>query len=57
MVCVPSLIVNVPSFLDGGVALAPPCGVYVSQLVRYACVFYVILDFNECITGKLKGLH
>ena len=47
-------IVNFP-FLDGDVPLAPSYGVYVSQLVRFACVCSDVIDFNErnqCITGN-----
>ena len=42
--------------LDGDVFLSPSYGVYLFQLVRFACVCNNVLDFSErnlCITEKL----
>ena len=48
-------IVNFP-FLDGDVPRRPSCGVYISQLIRFARVCSHVDDFNtrnKCLTAKL----
>ena len=48
-------IVNFP-FLDGGVPRRASCGVYISQLIRFARVCNNVSDFkarNKCLTTKL----
>ena len=48
-------IVNFP-FLDGDVPRRPSYGVYISQLIRFACVCSHVDDFNtrnKCLTAKL----
>ena len=48
-------IVNFP-FLDGDVPRSASCGVYISQLIRFARVSSHVDDFNTCnkvLTAKL----
>ena len=48
-------IVNFP-FLDGDVPRRPSCGVYISQLIRFARVCSHVDDFNthnKCLAAKL----
>ena len=48
-------IVHFP-FLDGDVPRRPSCGVYISQLIRFARVCSHVDDFNtrnKCLTAKL----
>ena len=48
-------IVNFP-FLDGDVPRCPSCGVYISQLIRFARVCSNVDDFNKrnlILTAKL----